>query len=375
MNAGTATNARVGQPDWWLLSIALILVCMGLTMVFSASGIVAAARHADKYYFFKRQLIFAAGGGLALTIAAAAPRALLYSLQYPLLFGVMGLLALTVTPLGISANGAHRWIGLGFFRLQPMELAKIALVLYLAFFMSTKQAVVKTFSRGVIPPFAITGALCLLLLLQPDFGGAAVLSMLLFFMCLVGGTRIIYLILSAGLALGGAAMLVIMEPYRFQRLTAYMDPFKDPSGSGYQLIQSLYAMGTGGWFGLGLGASRRKLFYLPEAHNDFIMAIMAEETGFIGISLVFILMALLVWRGLRIALKQEDLRARFTAFGLTMVLAISMLLNMAVITGSVPPKGVPMPFFSYGGSSLFCTMLCVGLLLNFSRTMQRTNRG
>lgn len=356
-----------GRPDWLFLGLALALLCIGLTMVLSSSGVAAMRLHGDPYYFFRRQLVFSALGLLCLFAAYKFPRVKLEKMQYLLLFGCIGLLVLVYSPLGVSVNGARRWINLGFIRLQPMEFVKIALVIYLAFFLSSKQHIIKTFSRGIIPPFLITGLLCLLLLAQPDFGGATVLTALLFFMCLVGGTRLLYLAFSAILAGGAATLLVIMEPYRFKRLTSFMDPFADPQGAGYQLVQSFYAMGSGGLTGTGLGAGRQKLFYLPEAHTDFIVAVLGEETGFIGITLVFILMALLIWRGLRIALAQPDLRGRLTAFGLTLVLALPMLLNMAVVSGTVPSKGVPMPFFSYGGTSLLSSLICVGILLNYSR--------
>jgi cell division protein FtsW len=249
-----------------------------------------------------------------------------------------------------------------------MEFAKIALVLYLAYFMSTKQAIVKTFGKGVIPPFLITAVFCLLLLLQPDFGGAAFCALLLFFMCYVGGTRFIYLLLSAAIACAGAYLLVMDKPYRFRRLLGFLDPFADASDSGYHLVQSFYAFGSGGISGAGLGAGRQKLFYLPEAHNDFIMAVIGEEMGFIGISLVLFLLGAFFWRGMRIALSQSQLRERLISFGLLLILAISCVVNMAVVMGLVPPKGVPMPFISYGGSSLLSSLLCVGLLLNLSRS-------
>ena len=361
------TRPGDGGADWLFLGLALALLCIGLTMVLSSSGVAAMRLHGDPYYFFRRQLIFSALGLVCLFAAYKFPRARLEKMQYLLLFGCIGLLILVYSPLGVSVNGARRWINLGFIRLQPMEFVKIALVIYLAFFLSSKQNIIKTFSRGIIPPFLITGLLCLLLLAQPDFGGATVLTALLFFMCLVGGTRLLYLAFSAILAGGAATLLVIMEPYRFKRLTSFMDPFADPLGSGYQLVQSFYAMGSGGLTGTGLGAGRQKLFYLPEAHTDFIVAVLGEEVGFIGITLVFILMALLIWRGLRIALAQPDLRGRLTAFGLTLVLALPMILNMAVVSGTVPSKGVPMPFFSYGGTSLLSSLICVGILLNYSR--------
>lgn len=365
------TSIPTHGPDWWLLGLALTLVALGLTMVFSSGSIAAIRLFNDQYFFFKRQVTFAVIGLFCMYTAYVVPRSFIEKLQYPILLLTFAALIFVFSPFGISVNGAKRWINLGFIRIQPMEFAKIALVLYLAFFLSTKQHIIKTFSRGVIPPFLITALLCLLLLLQPDFGGAAVLTLLLFFLCLVGGTRLIYLIFSALLACGAGALLIIMEPYRFQRLTSFMDPFANAQKSGYQLVQALYAIGSGGVFGLGLGGGRQKLHYLPESHTDFIMAVLAEELGLVGITIIFILLALLIWRGVRIAVLQPELRGRLTAFGLTLILAIPMLLNMAVVSASVPSKGVPMPFFSYGGTSLLSSMICVGLLLNYSRITKK----
>ncbi|WP_308598468.1 putative lipid II flippase FtsW [uncultured Desulfovibrio sp.] len=354
--------------DWWLFTLMLIILAIGLIMVLSASGIVAEQVNGDKYYFFKRQLIFACGGGLVLWGAALMPRSWLYKLQYPAIFLSLFLLLLTLSPLTPSINGAKRWIPLGPVNLQPMEFVKISLALYLAYFMSSKQALVKTFSRGVIPPFAVTGLFCGLLLLQPDFGSAVVVASILFFMCLAGGTRFIYLFFAMILACAGAMALAILEPYRLRRLLAFLDPFADPTDTGYHLVQSLLAIGSGGFFGVGVGASRQKMFYLPEAHNDFIMAVLAEELGFVGMTVVMLLFGLLFWRCYRIIMRQTELRDRLTAFGLTVILAMGAVMNLAVVMGVAPPKGVPMPLMSYGGSNLMATMLCVGLLMNFSRT-------
>ena len=232
--------------DWWLFTLMLIILAIGLIMVLSASGIVAEQVNGDKYYFFKRQLIFACGGGLVLWGAALMPRSWLYKLQYPAIFLSLFLLLLTLSPLTPSINGAKRWIPLGPVNLQPMEFVKISLALYLAYFMSSKQALVKTFSRGVIPPFAVTGLFCGLLLLQPDFGSAVVVASILFFMCLAGGTRFIYLFFAMILACAGAMALAILEPYRLRRLLAFLDPFADPTDTGYHLVQSLLAIGSGG---------------------------------------------------------------------------------------------------------------------------------
>lgn len=359
-----------GPVDWWMVAIVLTLLCLGLLMVLSAGGVVGDRLAGDKYLFFKRQLLFAGAGGVALVTAIWLPRDFLNRLAYPALFAAFILLLLCLSPLGSRVNGAQRWIPVAGFSLQPMEFARIALVLYLAYFMSTKQELVPTFCKGVIPPFAVTAVLCCLLLLQPDFGGAVVMVTLLFFMCLVGGTRFIYLFLAIALGLAAAAALVVYSPYRVRRLLAFLDPFKDALDTGYQLVQSLYALGSGGFFGVGMGNSRQKMLYLPEAHNDFIMAVVGEELGFIGVTLIMLLFAMLFARCYRVIMGQENLRDRLTAFGLTLVIALGAVLNLAVVLGVAPPKGVAMPFLSYGGSSLLASMICVGLLLNYSRTVR-----
>lgn len=360
--------AETGSFDWWLFTIVLGILFIGIIMVLSASGIVAEQSNGDKYYFFKRQILYAFIGGAAMWMAALLPRSFIYRLHYPALAVAAILLGLTLTPFVHSINGASRWIRIGPVSIQPMEFVKIALALYLAYFMSEKQALVKTFSKGVIPPFCITALLCLGLLLQPDFGSAVILASILFFMCVVGGTRLIYIFSSLLLACMGAVALVAAEPYRVRRLLAFLHPFEDAQNTGYQLAQSLLAIGSGSMFGVGIGASKQKMFYLPEAHNDFIMAVLAEETGFMGVSIVMCLFALLFWRAYKIIMGQNLLRDRLIAFALTIIIAMSATLNLAVVMGMVPPKGVPMPFLSYGGSNLVATMICIGLLLNFSRT-------
>lgn len=367
---GKKEKSHDSPIDWWLLTIVFMILSIGLITVLSASGIVAEQSNGDKYYFFKRQLLFAFAGGLALWCGAVMPRDWVYKLHYPALLCALLLLLITLSPLAPTINGAKRWIRIGALSIQPMEFVKIALALYLAYFMSTKQELIKTFSKGVIPPFAVTGLFCFLLLLQPDFGSAVVIASILFFMCVAGGTRFIYIFFSLALACAGAMALAIAEPYRLRRLLAFMDPFQDASNTGYQLVQSLLAIGSGSFFGVGIGASKQKMFYLPEAHNDFIMAVLAEEMGFVGVTIVMGLFALLFWRCYKIIMGQEELRDRFIVFALTIILIMGAILNLAVVMGMAPPKGVPMPLMSYGGSNLFGTMLCIGLILNFSRRSQ-----
>lgn len=361
--------ARRESMDYGLLALTLLLAGLGLIMVLSSSGVMAERFWSDQYYFFKKHLVFLGVGLGAMTAAAYLPRQVFLKPVYVWLLLAAGLLALTIaSPLGVQAGGAKRWLSLGPVNFQPLELAKVALVFYLASFFSRKQELIKSFHVGFLPPLCITGVLCLLLLAQPDFGGAASLALLLFCISLVGGTRIVYLASTSFLALVAGAYLVLSSPYRFRRWFAFLDPFQDAQDVGYQLVQSLYALGSGGWLGAGLGAGKQKLLFLPAAHNDFILAVIGEELGFVGLSLIFTLMGLLLWRGMRVVLAQSDLQERFTAYGMVLILALSAMLNMAVVLGVVPPKGVPMPLISYGGSSLVMSLFCIGILLNLSRS-------
>lgn len=370
MSRDIARDLRANLPgvDWWLLAAGLLLAAAGLIMVLSASGIMAEKFYGTKYHFFHRQAIFCGIGLVCMVACASLPRQAVYGGTYLWLLIVIALFLLTAfSPLGVSVNGARRWMRLGPFSLQPLEPAKVALVLYLSYFFANKQDKVRSFTIGFIPPFAVTGLLCLLLLAQPDFGGAAILVALLFLMCMAGGTRFVYLFATFGLAVCGAVMLVLHSPYRFKRFLAFLDPFKEAASSGYQLVQSLYAFGSGRILGVGLGAGQQKLFFLPEAHNDFLMAVVGEETGFVGVSVIILLIGIMLWRAFGIALRQDDLRDRFTAYGLALILGLGCLFNLAVVLGTVPPKGVPMPFMSYGGSQVIISFVCLGLLLNLSR--------
>ena len=306
-------------------------------------------------------------GGVMVLFLCWVPRSFINRLHYWGIGIILLLLALTLA-FGPTLNGAKRWLNLHFMMLQPMEFARVALVLYLGYFFSSKQSMVKTFTRGLLPPIVITLSICALLMCQPDLGGTIIMLALLFCMCLAGGTRGWYFMILLALAAVSVVILIVVEPYRWARYTAYLEPFANAQGSGYQIVQSLLALGSGGIFGVGLGASVQKTRYLPEPHNDFIMSVVGEETGFIGILLIILLFALFLWRCYKVALGQKNLRDKLTAYGLTIVIALSFTLSMAVVLGLVPPKGIAMPFISYGGSSLLSNMICAGLLLHYSRT-------
>ncbi|MFP4672055.1 MAG: putative lipid II flippase FtsW [Desulfohalobiaceae bacterium] len=357
----------VQDLDWVLLASVLVLMGLGLIMVLSSSGVMAERTYGSKYYFFQKQALFSLLGLGLLLFGLRIRISLIYRTVYLWLLAAIVLLALTLTQLGSSSGGASRWLSLGFFSLQPLELAKVGLVFYLAYFFSHKQEKVKTFSVGFLPPLLVTGFMAGVLLLQPDFGGAAFILALFFLLSMAGGSRLIYLFSSAVLSAAAAGVMIVQSPYRLNRWLAFMHPFQSPDDVAYQVVQSLYALGSGGLWGQGLGAGRQKLFFLPEAHTDFILAVVGEELGFLGLSLVFACLGLILYRCFKIALEQEDLQDRFTALGLGLVLLLGALLNTAVVLGAVPPKGLPLPFVSYGGSNLLAMCFSVGLILNIAR--------
>ncbi len=321
-----------------------------------------------KYVLFQKQVVFVFLGLVVMAAAMRIPVEFFQRHVYLWVFLALVLLILTLaSPLGVRIGGARRWLHFGPLSLQPLEMAKIALVFYLAYFFARKQEKVKTFSVGFLPPLLMTALFCLLLMLQPDFGGSVFLAGMLFLLCFVGGTRLFFLGASVLLAIVGGMLLVLNSPYRMKRAFAFLDPFQDAQNTGYQLVQSFYGLGSGGWWGVGLGAGRQKLFFLPEAHNDFILAVLGEELGFVGLSLVFSLVAIILWRVFAIAVRQVSLERRILALGMGSIILVGALLNSAVVLGMLPPKGVPMPFVSYGGSHILCSFFCVGVLLNLSR--------
>lgn len=357
--------------DYIFLGAIVLMSSLGLLMVLSASGIMAEKVFGHKYALFWKQAVFMTLGFVVLFLTMRANMEFFYQRTYLWLIMVIVLLLLTIfSPWSNKVGGATRWLKLGPFSLQPLEAAKIALVFYLSYFFANKQDKVQTFSVGFLPPIMMTGFLCLILMRQPDFGGALFLAGLLFLMCLVGGTRIIFL--GSGIMLAGvsAVLMVANSQYRLRRVSSFLDPFKDAQDSGYQLVQSFYGLGSGGWLGQGLGQGKQKLFFLPEAHNDFIIAVVGEELGFVGLSVILILLAIVLWRTILISVRQESMQDRITAFGMGSIIVIGGLFNLGVVLGAIPSKGVPMPFFSYGGSHLLGAFFCAGILLNLSRRVR-----
>jgi len=353
--------------DPWLLAPVLLLTTLGLVMVYSASAVTAEARVHDQFYFLKRQLVAAGIGlGLLLLFLQIGYRRL-EPFAVPLLLAVLAGLVLVLVPgIGRVAGGARRWIDLGPVSFQPAEAAKVALVLYLARSLARKKERMRIFSIGFLPHVLVTGVLVGLVLLEKDLGSAVILFLLLFVMLFAGGARVSYLLGAVLVAVPVGWKLVAGTPYRMQRITAFLDPWRHRDGVGFQIVESLIGIGNGGWTGQGLGEGKGKLFYLPAAHTDFIAAVVAEETGLVGTSLVVLLFALLVWRGMRAAWQAPDAFGCYLALGLTTLLGSQALLNLAVVFGLLPTKGLTLPFVSYGGSSLMTVLAAGGMLLSVS---------
>jgi cell division protein FtsW len=350
-----------------LLAVVGLLI-LGVIMVLSTSYLYSQERYADGTFFFRKQLIAMGAGIVALIVCALMPLHLYRRLAYPLLGITLVFLILVLIP-GVGANrgGARRWIPLAGFAFQPSELAKLAIVFYLAHSIAKKEAMMRTFSVGVLPHMIVTGIFAGVLLLEPDFGSALILTMLLYSMLFIGGVRAHHLLATGLLALPALVYLMMNAEYRLRRLMSFMDPWSDASGSGFHVIQSLIAFGSGQLWGRGLGESRQKLFYLPEAHTDFVYSVIGEELGLLGALLVLALFGVIILRGLRLTSRIEEPFEQNLAFGLTVLLGMQALIHMSVVMGLMPTKGLVLPFISYGGSAMLINLAEAGILLSLSR--------
>ncbi|MEX2220497.1 MAG: putative lipid II flippase FtsW [Candidatus Rokuibacteriota bacterium] len=355
-------------PDLPLFGVVVTLVCVGVVMVYSASAIVAADRFHDPFFFLKKQLFWAVLGFGCLWGGMLLDYRWLERLVIPLLVVSFVLLVLVlVPPFGQSINGTRRWFHVGPLSFQPVELAKFSLVLYLASFLTRRQEVIGRFTEGLLPILLVAGGMAGLTLLQPDLGNSLALIVLTLALAYLAGARVPHMVAIAACALPVVIALIAMKPYRWRRMVAFMNPWDDPQGSGFQIIQSFLALGSGGWLGVGLGDSKQKLFYLPEPYTDFIFAIIGEELGLVGATAIVALFALLIWRGLRVGLRAPDAFGAYLGLGLTIMLATQILVNLGVVTGALPTKGLPLPFISFGGSALLMTLFSTGVLLNVSQ--------
>ncbi len=356
------------SPDVWLFGVVLALVLLGVVMVYSASAIIAADRFGDPFFFLKKQLFWALLGGGLLWAALRLDYRRLERLVVPLLIVSIALLVLVLLPpFGQAINGTRRWFRIGPLSFQPVELAKFALVLYLASFLTRRAEAMRSFWQGLFPILLVAGTMALLTFVQPDLGNSLALVVLTLVLAYLAGAPVKHMAWVAGAALPLVALAVAMKPYRWRRMVAFVNPWDDPQGSGFQNIQTFLALGSGGLTGRGLGGSKQKLFYLPEPYTDFIFAIVGEELGLIGAVGVLALFAVLIWRGLRVGLRAPDPFGSYLALGLTVMLATQILVNLGVVMGALPTKGLPLPFVSFGGSALLMTMFSAGVLLNISQ--------
>jgi cell division protein FtsW len=367
--AKTTTNGAVqkGDYDLAILIPVMLLLGLGLVLVYSSSTHLAQHRLGDGHFYLKRQILFCLLGFILMIFLKNVPYLFYSRIAYPLLLISFLLLGLVLVPgVGRNVNNACRWLRVGGFSFQPSELAKFSLAVYLAYSMSNKATYMKSLGRGLIPHLVVAGLFMAVIAVQPDFGTAVIIGAWVLVLLFVGGVRIAYL-LAIFSALGcGAYWMIRRADYRIERLMAFVNPWEDPEGIGYQIIHSFLAFGSGGVLGAGLGASKQKLFYLPEPHTDFILSIAAEELGLVGVASIVALFGVLIYRGMQVALRARELFATYLALGLTLLIGLQVVINMAVVMGLLPTKGLSLPFISYGGSSLIFNMVSVGILLNIS---------
>lgn len=337
-------------------------------MVYSASAVWANFKFDDSFFFAKRQLLFAGVGVIAMfTIMNVDYWTWRTWSKVILLVCFLLLIVVLIPGVGLVRGGARSWLGVGAFSIQPSEFMKIAMIAFLAKFLSENQKLITTFRKGLVPSLSLVFLAFGLIMLQPDLGTGVVMVGTCVVMIYVAGAKISHFMGLGLLGILGFVALIASAPYRIKRITAFLDPWQDPLGSGFQIIQSLYAIGPGGLLGIGLGQSRQKHYYLPEPQTDFIFSILAEELGFIGGTFVILLFSLLLWRGVRIALGAPDLFGSFLGIGIIAMIAIQVSINIGVVTGLMPVTGITLPFLSYGGSSLTLMLMAVGVLLNISR--------
>ncbi len=361
------------KVDMPLLVVFILFLTFGIVMVYSASFPYAYLRFDNASHYVNRQLFWAGVGLLCLLLALRIPYRIYGKLSPVLLLVTLLLLVLVLIPqIGIERNFSRRWLGLGGFQFQPVEIAKISLLIYFAYFYSRKQALINHFGKGVIPPLIVLVVVFGLILVQPDLGSATLIvcscSVLLFFT----KVRYRYLLFLMSFAVTGFIFFAVRSSYRLERLTSFTNPFADADGAGYQLVNSYISIHTGGVWGLGLGQSVQKLGYLPEAHTDFIMSIISEELGLLGVLIVVGFYLFLMMKGVQIGRRAPDLFGRLLAIGLTFQLLMQAIINLGAILGLLPITGITLPFVSYGGSSLMITMIEVGILLNISSYSQKS---
>lgn len=356
--------------DLWMVLFTVILVVFGTVMIFSASYYKSISEAGDPYVYLKKQLMWATVGFIVMWFFSKIDYHFWGRIYKPVTVICLILLCMVFTPLGIEANGAVRWIGIGSFTIMPGEIAKFGLIMFIAGYYSKNPKVATDFWKGIVPVVLVAGIYGGLIMLQPNMSTAFTAIFIAGGMIFVAGARMMHFGMLAGVAGIAAVGLVVLDKdgYRYARFTSFLDPFEDALGNGWQVVQSLLAMGTGGLTGRGLGNSIQKNLYLPEPQNDFILAIIGEELGFFGIAGMMLVFMALVWRGCHIAMNARDYMGMMMAAGITIMIGIQVVLNIAVVTSSFPPTGIILPFVSYGGTALVIFMGAMGILLNISKS-------
>ncbi len=352
--------------DKLLLISTIILSLFGLLMIYSSSNVWASYKFNDPYKYLKSQTIFLILGYFLIYFVSKIPFNLYKKYSNKILFICITLLILVLIPgIGTIRNGSRSWFGIGPLGIQPSEFAKLGLIIFTSKYLSNNK--IKDIKTSVLPILIVVILIFGLIMLQPDFGTGVIIVISIIFLLFVSGVNMNFFIKMGILGLIGIVVLVIIAPYRMARITSFLNPWSDPLGSGFQIIQSLYAIGPGGLLGMGLGNSIQKHFYLPEPQTDFIFSIISEELGFAGVIIVASLFITIIYRGLKISINQEDKFSKYLAFGITFSIAFQTILNLMVVVGLIPVTGVTLPFLSYGGSSLLISMIEIGILLNISK--------
>ena len=358
--------------DIILLFAALALVGVGIVMVYSTSAIIAGDRFGDPYYFLRRQALYAAIGFVLMILTMFFPYENLKRIAYPIfVLSILCLIAVLIPGIGHRAGGAMRWLKIQAFSFQPSEFAKLGLVVFLAYLLAKKEEKIRSFSFGFLPPVFLSGLVIGLVMIEPDFGAAFFLTMMVFLLLFVSGARVIYILGAISITVPVAYALLMNVGYRYKRLMSFIRPWEDPSGTSFQIIQSFLSFGSGGFFGLGLGEGRQKLFFLPALHTDFIFSIIGEELGLVGAMVVVLLFFILTLRGIQVGLSLEDRFGAYLALGITLMISLQAVINMGVVLGLLPTKGLTLPFVSYGGTSLIANLVGVGILLHLSTRVER----
>ena len=355
------------KQDVVILTLVMLLLFIGIVMVFSSSAIYAYDKYKSTYYFLKKQVFWIMLGSIMLILFKNYNyENLKKHSKIIFIISIIALLLVFVPYLGKASGGARRWIRIAAFTFEPSELVKLTFVTYLASAISRKQEYMRSFSKGLLPFLVIIGFVSVILYMQPDLGSILLIFILGMIMLFVGGVRVRHVLMVGLLSSPLIYYAIIKASYRLKRILAFWDPWKDPQGIGFHIVQSFIAFGSGGLFGKGLGKSTQKLFYLPEAHTDFIFAIIGEELGLVGASIVLALFGFLIWKGINLSLEVEDEFGKLLAVGITSYIGLQAFINMSVVTGLLPTKGMTLPFISYGGSSMVINMIAIGILLNIS---------